>query len=114
MREPTLWKERKLDARCDPDDSGLSKGAGTHGPAPEWQYVRLRPIRPDDATGLMGLYDRLSFDTAVNRFFTRMNGLPSASAYFFANVDYQDLSQSHHSRKSTVWPPDGVLAKDSR
>jgi RimJ/RimL family protein N-acetyltransferase len=52
--------------------------------------VRLRPIRPDDAGRLIDLYDRLSIETAINRFFTWWNHLPVSYARFFANVDYRD------------------------
>jgi RimJ/RimL family protein N-acetyltransferase len=54
------------------------------------EWVRLRPIQPDDEARLMQLYDRLSFDTTLQRFFTRMNRLPQAWAHFLANVDYSD------------------------
>lgn len=51
--------------------------------------VRLRPIRPDDAARLSELYDRLSFTTAYQRFFTVMRRLPPDWAHEFATVDYE-------------------------
>ena len=52
--------------------------------------VRLRPIRPDDAPRLSTLYDRLSADTAYQRFFTVLRRLPPDWAQVFATVDYHD------------------------
>jgi RimJ/RimL family protein N-acetyltransferase len=51
--------------------------------------VRLRPIRPDDAPRLCALYDRLSTDTAYQRFFTVLRRLPPDWAEVFATVDYR-------------------------
>lgn len=51
--------------------------------------VRIRPIRPDDAPRLCALYDRLSADTAYQRFFTVMQRLPPDWARVFATVDYR-------------------------
>ena len=50
--------------------------------------VRIRPIRPDDEPRLVDLYERLSRDSAYQRFFTIMRHLPSDWYHFFANVDY--------------------------
>ena len=50
--------------------------------------IRLRPIRPDDEPRLVDLYERLSRDSAYQRFFTVMRHLPSDWYHFFANVDY--------------------------
>ena len=50
--------------------------------------VRLRPIRPDDESGLEDLYERLSRQTAYQRFFTVLRQLPSDWYRSFANVDY--------------------------
>ena len=50
--------------------------------------IHLRPIRPDDAPGLVALFDRLSRHTAYQRFFSVLNRLPPAYAKVFANVDY--------------------------
>jgi GNAT superfamily N-acetyltransferase len=50
--------------------------------------VRIRPIRPDDAPRLVALYDRLSADTAYQRFFTVLRRLPPDWARLFATVDY--------------------------
>lgn len=51
--------------------------------------IHLRPIRPDDAPGLVALFDRLSRHTAYQRFFSVLNRLPPAYAKVFANVDYR-------------------------
>jgi RimJ/RimL family protein N-acetyltransferase len=49
--------------------------------------VRMRPIRPDDAGALVALYDRLSRQSAYQRFFTVMRRLPPDWARFLAEVD---------------------------
>src|SRR2546427_646300 len=51
--------------------------------------VHIRPIRPDDAPRLQELYDRLSRDTAYQRFFTVMKRLPPDWARILATVDYR-------------------------
>ena len=51
--------------------------------------VHLRPIRPDDAPGLVALFDRLSQQTAYQRFFSVLKRLPPAYARVFANVNYR-------------------------
>jgi RimJ/RimL family protein N-acetyltransferase len=51
--------------------------------------VLLRPIRPDDETRLIELYDRLSRDSRYHRFFSVMRRLPTDWARFLANVDYR-------------------------
>ncbi len=51
--------------------------------------VRLRPIRPDDAPRLVELYDRLSRQSAYQRFFTVMQRLPPDWARFLAAVDHR-------------------------
>jgi len=51
-------------------------------------HVRIRPIRPDDEIRLVRLYDRLSRDTAYQRFFTVMHRLPPDWARYLAAVDY--------------------------
>jgi RimJ/RimL family protein N-acetyltransferase len=50
--------------------------------------VRLRPIRPDDAGALTALYDRLSLESAYQRFFTVMRRLPPDWARTLADVDH--------------------------
>ena len=50
--------------------------------------VCIRPVRPDDEPRLADLYERLSRDSAYQRFFTLMRHLPSDWYHFFANVDY--------------------------
>jgi RimJ/RimL family protein N-acetyltransferase len=60
-------------------DARLRDGASIH----------IRPIRPDDAPRLQELYDRLSRDTAYQRFFTVMKRLPPDWARIFATVDYR-------------------------
>jgi acetyltransferase len=49
--------------------------------------LRMRPIRPDDAVRLIGLYDDLSRDTRYQRFFSAMRRLPPDWARFLAEVD---------------------------
>jgi acetyltransferase len=56
---------------------------------PGGDRVRVRPIRPDDERRLAELYDRSSYQTRYQRFFTVMRGLPSDTAHFLANVDYE-------------------------
>ena len=51
--------------------------------------IHLRPIRPDDAPGLVALFDRLSQQTAYQRFFSVLKRLPPAYARVFANVNYR-------------------------
>jgi len=51
--------------------------------------VRIRPIRPDDAPRLQALHDRLSFNTAYQRFFAVVRRLPPDWARVLATVDYQ-------------------------
>jgi GNAT superfamily N-acetyltransferase len=51
--------------------------------------VRLRPIRPDDDTGLVALFGRLSERTIYHRFFTVRRSLPPAWVHLLTHVDYQ-------------------------
>ena len=51
--------------------------------------LRLRQIRADDEPRLMALHERLSEQTAYQRFFTVMKRLPLNWARYLANVDYQ-------------------------
>ena len=50
--------------------------------------VTLRHIRPEDEAALTALYERLSPQTAYQRFFTVMRRLPPDWAHILANVDY--------------------------
>jgi GNAT superfamily N-acetyltransferase len=50
--------------------------------------VFIRAIRPDDAERLVAFYDRLSEQTAYQRFFTVMKRLPPDWARMLADVDY--------------------------
>ena len=50
--------------------------------------VHVRAVRPDDAGRLIALYDRLSRDTAYQRFFTVLRRLPPDWARLLATVDY--------------------------
>jgi RimJ/RimL family protein N-acetyltransferase len=50
--------------------------------------VSIRAIRPADAERLIAFYDRLSDQTAYQRFFTVMKRLPPDWARMLANVDY--------------------------
>jgi RimJ/RimL family protein N-acetyltransferase len=56
---------------------------------PTGERLRLRPIRPDDAPRLSDLYDRLSRQSAYQRFFTVMRRLPPDWSTLLATVDYQ-------------------------
>jgi RimJ/RimL family protein N-acetyltransferase len=50
--------------------------------------IVLRPIRPGDEPALTALYERLSPQTAYQRFFTVMRRMPPDWAHILANVDY--------------------------
>ena len=50
--------------------------------------VTLRGIRPEDESALTALYERLSPQTAYQRFFTVMRRLPPNWGHILANVDY--------------------------
>lgn len=56
---------------------------------PDGRRARLRPIRSDDEPRLIELYDRLSQQTAYQRFFTVMQRLSPDWARFLANVDHR-------------------------
>jgi GNAT superfamily N-acetyltransferase len=51
--------------------------------------VTIRPICPDDARGLQGLFDRLSPESIALRFLGQPKELPYEQARQLANVDYQ-------------------------
>jgi RimJ/RimL family protein N-acetyltransferase len=51
--------------------------------------VHIRPIRPEDAPRLVAAYERLSFHSAYQRFFSAMRRLPPDWARFLATVDYR-------------------------
>lgn len=63
----------------------------------------LRPIRPGDAPALTRLYDRLSPESAYQRFFAVMRRLPPDWARILADVD--------HDRRAAIVAagPDGEL-----
>jgi RimJ/RimL family protein N-acetyltransferase len=65
--------------------------------------VLLRPIRPGDAPALTQLYDRLSPESAYQRFFAVMRRLPPDWARILADVD--------HDRRAAIVAagPDGEL-----
>ena len=50
--------------------------------------VHVRPIRPEDASRLVAVYQRLSFQSSYQRFFTAVRRLPPNWARFLATVDY--------------------------
>lgn len=50
--------------------------------------VHIRPIRQDDESRLIALYDQLSRLTAYQRFFSFMRRLPPNWAHLLAGVDY--------------------------
>ena len=51
--------------------------------------LRLRPIKPTDAAGLLDFYKRLSPESLYFRFFTVPNADPQKAAYL-ARVDYEN------------------------
>jgi GNAT superfamily N-acetyltransferase len=51
------------------------------------ERVTLRPIRPDDASRLQALTQRLSPESRYRRFFSHRQTLPAAEAAHFAQVD---------------------------
>jgi GNAT superfamily N-acetyltransferase len=57
--------------------------------------LTLRPIRPDDACGLIALHARMSEQTRYLRFFTPCPRIPPALLRRFVDVD-------HHSREAFV------------
>jgi RimJ/RimL family protein N-acetyltransferase len=70
--------------------------------------VLLRPIRPGDAPALTQLYDRLSPESAYQRFFAVMRRLPPDWARILADVD--------HDRRAAIVAagPDGELIAVAR
>jgi RimJ/RimL family protein N-acetyltransferase len=78
--------------REEPGDG--SRASGTYPAADESDIVlrdgvalRLRPIRGDDAAGLLALYDRLSPDSLYFRFFA-VPDKDAGKAQYLARVDY--------------------------
>ncbi len=66
--------------------------------------VRIRPIRPEDAPGLVAAYDRLSAHSAYQRFFSVRRRLPPDWAQFLATVDYrQRLASSRSGLMTAAW-----------
>jgi RimJ/RimL family protein N-acetyltransferase len=49
--------------------------------------LRLRSIRGDDEPRLIALHERLSLQTAYQRFFSALRRLPTNWAHYLANVD---------------------------
>jgi RimJ/RimL family protein N-acetyltransferase len=72
-----------------PLDSGYPKHLEREIALADGARVVLRPIRPDDESLLVDLYDRLSRDSRYQRFFSVMRRLPPDWAHFLANVDYR-------------------------
>jgi acetyl coenzyme A synthetase (ADP forming)-like protein len=52
--------------------------------------VQIRPIRPDDAEGLIQFFARLGAQSRYFRFFRMKERLEKAEATYFATVDYRD------------------------
>jgi acetyl coenzyme A synthetase (ADP forming)-like protein len=50
--------------------------------------VHLRPIRPDDAAGLLGLFARLSSESIYMRFFSPVQAPTEQQLHHFTHVDY--------------------------
>jgi GNAT superfamily N-acetyltransferase len=73
-------------------------------PLKDGTVIHLRPIRPDDAPRLVALFDRLSQQTAYQRFFSVLKRLPPAYARVFANVDYRQRLAIVAERETPVGP----------
>ena len=58
--------------------------------------VRLRPIRAEDAPLLVALHDRLSQQTAYQRFFTLMRRLPPADEKSRAVLEEMKADEARH------------------
>jgi GNAT superfamily N-acetyltransferase len=56
-------------------------------PFPE---LTVRAVRPDDATRLVRLTERLSAETIYQRFFSPLHALPPVLLHRFVNVDHHD------------------------
>jgi GNAT superfamily N-acetyltransferase len=54
------------------------------------RHVITRPIRADDAPGLIEAFRRLSFDTVYQRFFGPIREMSPRQAHYLTNVDYQE------------------------
>lgn len=50
----------------------------------------VRPVRPDDATGLAALHRRMSRESRYLRYFTARRSLPESELLRSASVDYRD------------------------
>jgi acetyl coenzyme A synthetase (ADP forming)-like protein len=75
------------------------RGAGPSAYPEAWEFdalltdgaaVHVRPIRPDDAAGLVALHGRLSPETVYRRFFSPHPVLSAAEVQRFTTVDYRD------------------------
>ena len=77
-----------MTARPDPGPAAPAPGAGRDVVLRDGPTVRLRPIESDDAEALTSLYERLSPETAYQRFFTVMRRLPPDWARLLASVDH--------------------------
>ncbi len=84
----------------DPMGSGAPPDGGDEHPYParlvceistiEGAVLRLRPIRPDDADGLVDFHSRLSARSVYRRFFSAHPKLSEAEVERFTRVDYVD------------------------
>lgn len=52
--------------------------------------ARIRPIKPDDAPALDGLFHRLGRDSVYHRFFSHKKTLSPEELEYFTNVDYDN------------------------
>ena len=52
--------------------------------------VHLRPIRPDDEAGLVGLFERLSSESIYMRFFSPVQAPSAQQLHHFTHVDYDN------------------------
>jgi RimJ/RimL family protein N-acetyltransferase len=55
---------------------------------PSGARIHIRPIRPEDESRLLALFNRLSMTTRYQRFFSALKRLPADGLRHFANVDY--------------------------
>jgi acyl-CoA synthetase (NDP forming)/GNAT superfamily N-acetyltransferase len=82
-----------------PADAAPAAGDERPMPPPHWEAdivaadggtLHLRPIRPEDDQGLVGLMDRSSDQTRYYRFFGPMKRLSDRDLYRFTHVDHVD------------------------
>ena len=93
MPEEKSQPDRGICAGSQAEGGALAGSVGRSGPMKlvtltDGTRVALRPIHPGDEPALTALYERLSPQTAYQRFFTVTRRLPPDWAHILANVDY--------------------------